>query len=164
MSGPKNLEELFLHTLKDVYYAEKKLTKAIPQMEAKATNPTLKKGLKAHLKQTEGQVTRLEEVFKLCDTKPAAEKCDAIEGLVKEAESLMKDITDAETRDAAIIAAAQAVEHYEIARYGALISWADLLGMEDAKNILRDTLAEEKDEDSKLSRLAEDKLNAKAAA
>lgn len=164
MAGPKNLRELFVHTLRDVYYAEKQLVKAIPKMEEKSSDAALKKGFKAHLKQTEVHVDRLVEVFKLCDEKPSGEKCDAIEGIIKEAESVMKDIKDAQTRDAAIIAAAQAAEHYEIARYGALVAWAGRLGMEEAKNILRDTLAEEKDEDSKLTRLAEDKLNQKATA
>lgn len=164
MSSPKNLNDLFLHTLKDIYYAEKQLVKAIPKMEEKATDNALKKGFKAHLKQTETHVQRLEKVFEICGVKPSGEKCDAIDGIIKEAESVMKDIKDEETRDAAIIAAAQAAEHYEIARYGALISWAGNLGMDEAKNILRDTLAEEKDEDSKLTRLAEDKLNAKAKA
>ncbi len=163
MSGPKNLEDLFLHTLKDIYYAENQLLKAIPKMEEKASNASLKKGFKAHLKQTESHVERLEKVFELCEVEPSGEKCDAIEGIIKEAQSVMSEVKDAETRDAAIIAAAQAVEHYEIARYGALVSWAERLGMDEAKNILRDTLAEEKDEDSKLTRLAEDKLNAKAA-
>jgi ferritin-like metal-binding protein YciE len=164
MSGPKNLEELFLHTLKDVYFAENKLLKAIPKMEEKASDSALKKGFRSHLKQTENHVARLEQVFELLGVKPSGEKCDAIDGIVKEAESVMKEVKDEETRDAAIIAAAQAVEHYEIARYGALIAWAERLGMDEAKNILRDTLAEEKDEDSKLTRLAEDKLNAKAKA
>lgn len=163
MSGPKNLEDLFLHTLKDIYYAENQLLKAIPKMEEKASNASLKKGFKAHLKQTETHVERLEKVFELCEVEPSGEKCDAIEGIIKEAQSVMTEVKDEETRDAAIIAAAQAVEHYEIARYGALVSWAERLGMDEAKNILRDTLAEEKDEDSKLTRLAEDKLNAKAA-
>lgn len=164
MSGPKNLNELFLHTLKDVYYAEKQLVKAMPRMEEKASDAALKKGLRAHLKQTENHVARLEQVFELCGVKPSGEKCDAIEGLIKEADSVMKDITHDQTRDAAIIAAAQAAEHYEIARYGALVAWAGRLKMDEAKNILRDTLAEERDEDSKLTRLAEDKPNAKAKA
>lgn len=164
MASPKNLEDLFIHTLKDIFYAEKQLLKAMPKMEKRATNATLKKGIKQHMKQTEGQVGRLNEIFKLCNTKPSAQKCPAIDGIIKEAEEVMTEIKDPETRDAAIIAAAQAAEHYEIARYGALASWAARLGMEDAKNLLRDTLAEEKDEDSKLTRLAEDKLNKKAAA
>ena len=164
MSSPKNLEQLFIHTLKDVYYAENQLLKAIPKMEKRATNTELKKGLKNHAKQTEGHVGRLASVFKLCDIKPKGQKCPAIDGIIKEAEHVMTEIKDTQTRDAAIIAAAQAAEHYEIARYGALASWASRLGMEEAKHLLRDTLAEEKDEDSKLTRLAEDKLNKKAVA
>ncbi|MBU1213229.1 MAG: ferritin-like domain-containing protein [Alphaproteobacteria bacterium] len=164
MSGPKNLKDLFVHTLKDVYYAEQQLVKAIPKMEELAADASLKKGFKAHHKQTQNHVKRLEKVFGLVDVKPSGEKCDGIDGIIKEAETVMKEVNDEKTRDAAIIAAAQAAEHYEIARYGALVSWAERLGLEEAKNILRDTLAEEKDEDSKLTRLAEDKLNAKAKA
>ncbi|KUO56928.1 MAG: hypothetical protein APF80_11380 [Alphaproteobacteria bacterium BRH_c36] len=164
MAGTQNLTDLFIHTLKDIYYAEQQLVKALPKMEEQASDASLKKGFKAHLKQTENHVKRLEKVFGLCDVKPTGEKCDGIDGIIKEAESVMKEVKDEKTRDAAIIAAAQAAEHYEIARYGALVSWAQQLGMEEAKNILRDTLGEEKDEDSKLTRLAEDKLNAKAKA
>lgn len=164
MSAPKNLKDLFIHTLKDVYYAEKQLLKALPKMEDKASNASLKKGFKDHRKETEKHIERLEEVFKLCDQKPTGQKCPAIEGIIKEGDEVMKEIKDAETRDAAIVAAAQAAEHYEIARYGALIAWAQRLGLEEAKHILRDTLAEEKDADSKLTRLAEDRLNMKAAA
>lgn len=163
MPTPQDLKQLFVHTLKDIYFAEKQITKALPKMAEKATAAALKKGFQDHLKETKQQVKRLEEVFKLCGVKPSGEECPAIEGILEEGEELMTEIKDAETRDAAMIAAAQAVEHYEIARYGALVSWAGLLGMKDAQNILRDTLAEEKDTDAKLTRLAEDKLNKKAA-
>lgn len=164
MSSPKNLKDLFLHTLKDVYYAEKQLHKTLPKLAKKSTDKTLQKGFKEHQKETETHIDRLEEVFALCNIKPSGEKCPAIDGIIKEGEDVMSEIDDAKTRDAAIIAAAQAAEHYEIARYGALIAWADRLGMDEAKNILRDTLAEEKDADAKLTRLAEDSLNQKAAA
>ena len=163
MATPKNLNELFLHTLQDIYYAEHQIVKALPKMAEKASNSELKKGFEEHLKQTKEQIRRLEQVFKMAGEKPSGEKCPAIEGILEEGEELMKEIKDDKTRDAAMIAAAQAVEHYEIARYGALISWAGILGMNDARNVLRDTLAEEKDADAKLNRLAEDKLNKKAA-
>ena len=163
MASPTNLQELFVHTLKDLYYAENQIVKALPKMAERASAPGLRKGFEEHLKETKVQINRLEQVFKLCGEKPSGEKCPAIEGILKEGEELMKDIKDDDTRDAGMIAAAQAVEHYEIARYGALVAWAGQLGMKDARNILRDTLAEEKDTDAKLTRLAEDKLNKKAA-
>ncbi len=164
MSGPKNLKDLFIHTLKDVYYAEKQLLKALPKMEAKATDASLKKGFKLHQKETEKHIDRLEKVFKICGVKAAGKKCPAIDGIIEEANDIMSETKDGVTRDAAIVAAAQAAEHYEIARYGSLIAWAQRLGLDEAKNVLRDTLAEEKDTDSKLTRLAEDKLNKKAKA
>lgn len=163
MAAPRNLQELFLHTLKDIYYAENQIVKALPKMAEKANAAGLRKGFEDHLRETKQQVKRLEEVFQLCGEKPKGEKCPAIDGILEEGEEMMKEITDPETRDAAMIAAAQAVEHYEIARYGALVSWAGLLGMSEARNILRDTLEEEKDTDAKLTRLGEDKLNKKAA-
>jgi len=162
-SAPTNLQQLFVHTLKDVYYAENQIAKALPKMAERASAPSLRKGFEEHLKETLVQIKRLEQVFKLCDEKPSGEKCPAILGILQEGDELMKEITDDQTRDAAMIAAAQAVEHYEVARYGALVAWAGQLGMTDARNILRDTLAEEKDTDAKLTRLAEDKLNKKAA-
>lgn len=164
MSSPKNLKDLFVHTLKDLYYAEKQLNKTLPKLAAKSSDKHLKKGFNDHQKETEKHIARLEKVFGLVNEKPSGEKCPAIDGIIKEGEELIKEIKDDETLDAAIIAAAQAAEHYEIARYGALIAWADRLGMTEVKNILRDTLAEEKDADAKLTRLAEDSLNQKAAA
>ena len=163
MASPTNLQELFVHTLKDLYYAENQIAKALPKMAERASAPGLRKGFEEHLKETKVQINRLEQVFKLCGEKPSGEKCPAILGILQEGDELMKDIKDDDTRDAGMIAAAQAVEHYEIARYGALVAWAGQLGMRDARNILRDTLAEEKDTDAKLTRLAEDKLNKKAA-
>ena len=164
MSAPGNLKDLFVHTLKDVYYAENQLYKTLPRMEEKATDAALKKGFKLHHKETGEHIKRLEQVFELCGEKPVGEKCPAIDGIIEEGDELMKEIKNGVTLDAAMVAAAQAVEHYEIARYGALVSWAQRMGMDEAKNILRDTLAEEKDTDSKLTRLAEDKLNKKAKA
>lgn len=117
MSSPKNLKDLFIHTLKDIYYAEQEIAKALPVMEQRASNSELKKGFKAHLKETKTQIERLNTVFELCNEKAKGQKCPAIEGILKEGEEVMKTVDDNETRDAAIIAAAQAVEHYEIARY-----------------------------------------------
>lgn len=159
----KNLNGLFVHTLKDVYYAENQILKALPKMAKKAHSAPLRTAFEEHLDETKEQVARLKQVFKLAGEPVQGETCPAIEGILEEAEELMDEIADASTLDAAMIAAAQAVEHYEIARYGTLVSWADLLGMDEAVDILRRTLAEEKDADAKLTRLAEDKLNERAA-
>lgn len=163
MPGPSNLKDLFVHDLKDVYFAENQISKALPKMAEKATAPALRRSLEDHLRETKEQIKRLDQVFQLCGVEPSGEKCPAIEGIIKEGEEVMMEIEDEETRDAAMIAAAQAVEHYEIARYGTLVSWAGLLGMREAQNLLRDTLEEEKDTDARLNRIAEDKLNKKAA-
>ncbi|MCK5749285.1 MAG: ferritin-like domain-containing protein [Oricola sp.] len=159
----KNLSDLFQHTLKDVYFAENFIRKNLPKMIEKSTNPSLKKLFKDHLSETEGQIGRLETVFEVLGLKPEGEECPAIEGIVKEAEELMDEIQDTDTLDAALIAAAQAVEHYEITRYGTLLTWAKELGHEDVIPLLRDTIDQEKSADDKLSRLAEDRLNKKAA-
>lgn len=160
----KILEDLFHETLKDIYYAEKKLVKALPKVAKKATSARLKEAIQSHLAQTEVHVTRLEEVFKLLDMKPVAKKCEAIEGLLKETEEVFAEIDDAETLDAAIISSAQTVEHYEIARYGTLVCWARKLDMDDVEELLTETLREEKAADHKLSDLAEGDINQKAAA
>lgn len=160
----KILEDLFHETLKDIYYAEKKLVKALPKVAKKATSARLKEAIQSHLAQTEVHVTRLEEVFKLLDMKPVAKKCEAIEGLLKETEEVFAEIDDAETLDAAIISSAQTVEHYEIARYGTLVCWARKLDMDDVEELLTETLREEKAADHKLSDLAEGEINQKAAA
>ena len=159
----KNLDDLFLHTLQDVYYAEKTIVKSMPKMSKKVTSPELKKAFDKHLEETKGQVTRLETVFEMLGKKAKAEKCPAIEGIVKEAEELMEEIEDPETLDAALLAAAQAVEHYEIARYGTLVSWAGTLKHTDVIEHLQATLDEEKKTDVALSKLGESKLNKKAA-
>lgn len=158
-----NLSDLFVHTLKDVYFAEKQITKALPKMVKAADSKELARALDAHLEETKQQVTRIEEVFKLLGKKPEGEKCPAIDGILEEGEELMKEIKDPDTRDAAMIAAAQAVEHYEITRYGTLVSWADLLKLPEAAKLLSATLKEEHAADSKLNKLAEGKLNKQAA-
>ena len=159
----ENLNDLFLHTLQDIYFAEKQIVKALPKMISKTDSPQLAKALESHLVETENQVGRLEEVFEMLGEKPKATKCPAIEGIIKEAEELIADIKDPDTRDAGMIAAAQAVEHYEITRYGTLISWAELLGMKDAAKTLGETLKEEYGADQKLTKLAESRLNKEAA-
>lgn len=159
----KSLADLFQHTLEDIYFAENLLVKKLPEMAKKASAAELKHLFEAHLAETKTHVKRLEQVFKAIGVKPSGEECPAIEGIVKEAEELLGEIDNAKTRDAALIGAAQAVEHYEITRYGTLVAWAKQLGHNEAANILRETLAEEKDADNKLLRLGEDKLNAKAA-
>jgi ferritin-like metal-binding protein YciE len=160
----KTMNDLFLHQLQDVYYAENQITKALPEMIDKATDPTLKQGFKTHLTETEGQIKRLEQVFKLLGQDVKGVDCPAIDGLIEEAEEVIGETEDKEVLDAALIAAAQAVEHYEIARYGTLIAWAQQLGRDDAAGILQKTLDEEKATDKKLTTLAESKINRKAAA
>jgi ferritin-like metal-binding protein YciE len=159
----ENLSDLFLHTLKDIYYAEKQIVKALPKMSKAADAKELARAFDAHLEETKGQIVRLEEVFKLLGKKAEGEKCPAIEGILKEGDELMSEIKDPDTRDAAMIAAAQAVEHYEITRYGTLVSWAELLNLPDAGKLLAATLKEEHAADSKLNKLAEGKLNKQAA-
>ena len=159
----QDLKDLFVHTLKDIYYAESQITKALPKMAEKADSDALRNLYEAHLDETKDQIARLETVFGLLGVEVKGERCPAIDGIIEETEELIGEIEDGDTRDAAMIAAAQAVEHYEITRYGTLISWAELLGLEEASNHLRDNLDEERDADSKLTRIAEDKLNKQAA-
>ena len=160
----ENLNDLFVHTLQDIYYAERKIVKAFPKMVKNTDSPELAKAFETHLTETEGQIQRLEQVFEMCGQKPKASKCPAIDGILEEGEELMSEIKDPDTRDAAMIAAAQALEHYEITRYGTLVSWAKLLGMKDAATVLGQTLKEEHSTDQKLTKLAEGRLNKEAAA
>ena len=163
MATDKKLEELFHHTLQDIYYAEKQILKAIPKMAAGAKSPELKKAFEHHKDQTEVQITRLEDVFKMIDKPAKGVKCDAIEGILKEGEGVLEDFAKTVSGDAAIIAAAQAVEHYEITRYGTLRRWAKVLGMKDAQAILEKTLAEESKTDEDLTALADTDANKEAA-
>jgi ferritin-like metal-binding protein YciE len=158
------LEKLFTDSLKDIYWAEKHLTKTLPKMKKKATTDDLKSAIEEHLAQTEEHVSRLERVFEICGKKAQAKKCDAMEGLTKEADSIVEE-TEANTmtRDAGIIMAAQKVEHYEIATYGSLVQLAKTLGMNDAAEILHQTLEEEKQADEKLTEIAEWNVNQAAA-
>ncbi len=161
--GHSQLEKLFTDSLKDIYWAEKHLTKTLPKMKKAATSDELKSAIEEHLAQTEEHVSRLEEVFEICGKKAQAKKCDAMEGLTKEGESVIEE-TEKETmtRDAGIIMAAQKVEHYEIATYGSLVQFAKTLGMNEAADILEQTLEEEKETDQKLTELAESGINESA--
>jgi ferritin-like metal-binding protein YciE len=159
----ENLNDLFLHTVKDIYFAERQIVKALPKMVKNADSKELAKALQSHLEETKEQVVRLEQVFKELGKKPEGEECPAIEGILEEAEELMSKIKDPDTRDAAMIAAAQAVEHYEITRYGTLVAWGGLLGLTEAVKLLSATLKEEHAADSKLTKIAETKLNKQAA-
>lgn len=155
----KTLEDLFYDHLKDIYYAEKKISKALPKMAKAAQSPKLVKAFEKHLKETAGQIERLEQVFALCGKKPQAKKCEAIEGILKEGDECMTDYKNSEAIDAALIAAAQAVEHYEITRYGTLKRWATLLDMTDAADLLDETLQQESKTDVDLTGLADAQAN-----
>jgi ferritin-like metal-binding protein YciE len=158
--GHSQLEKLFTDSLKDIYWAEKHLTKALPKMKKKATTDELKSAIEEHLAQTEEHVKRLEQVFEICGKKAQAKKCDAMEGLSKEGDSIVEETEDGSmTRDAGIIMAAQKVEHYEIATYGSLVQFAKTLGMNDAAELLHKTLDEEKQTDEKLTEIAEWHVN-----
>lgn len=160
----KTLNDLFLHQLKDVYFAEHEITKALPKMIKAATSPGLKAAFKNHLDETKGQIERLDAVFKLLDMKPQSVACEAIKGILKEGEEIIEDFAGTQALDAGLIAAAQAVEHYEIARYGTMKCWAAQLGMTDVAVLIDQTLAEEKMTDQSLTELAEGKVNIAAEA
>jgi len=151
-----SLADLFHETLRDIYYAEKKLTKTLPKMAKKASSEELSTAITDHLHETEGHVERLEQIFAMIEKPARAKKCPAMDGLIEEGDEVAASAEDDATRDAAIIASAQTVEHYEISRYGTLATWAELLGYEDAKQLLGQTLEEEKAADEKLTGLAED--------
>ena len=155
----KNLDDLFVHTLQDVLYAEQKITKALPKMIAKVSDPQLQQAFESHLNETKNQIRRLEQVFKMHNAEAKAVTCPAIDGIIAEAEEIMGDSKDSEVLDAAALAAAQAVEHYEIARYGTLIAWARQLGRPDCASVLEPTLEEEKAADLKLTDIAEARIN-----
>ncbi len=160
----KTLNDLFVHTLKDIYYAENQIVKALPDMIKKATDAGLKQGFTAHLQETKGHVQRLEQVFKLHGVKIEGIDCPAIDGIIEETNDIAGEVADKQVLDAALIAAGQAVEHYEITRYGTLIAWAKQLGRADCASLLEQNLNEEKAADAKLTMLAEHGVNAKAKA
>ena len=161
----RNLNDLFLHGLKDIYYAERQILRALPKMAKKADSDQLRSAFEEHRGQTEEQIHRLQQVFEAIGKAPRGVKCQAIEGIIEENEEIMGEVEDENTLDAAMIASAQSVEHYEISRYGTLIAWARELGMDrKVVDLLSQTLEEEKETDQKLTRLAEERQNRKAKA
>jgi ferritin-like metal-binding protein YciE len=158
----KKLDELFHDTLKDIYYAEKKILTALPKMAKAAQNPDLKAAFEKHEGETEQQVTRLEQVFELIEAKPQGKKCKAIEGIVAEGQEIAKEYKGSPALDSGLLAAAQAVEHYEISRYGTLRTWAEELGLQQAVRLLEITLREEEKTDEALTELAETCVNQEA--
>ncbi len=158
--GNSQLDKYFSDSLKDIYWAEKHLTKALPKMKKAATTDELKNAIEQHLAQTEEHISRLEQVFEIVGKKAQAKKCDAMEGIVKEGESIVEETEDGSmTRDVGIIMAAQKVEHYEIATYGGLVQLAKVMGLDDAANLLQQTLEEEKQTDAGLTEIAENNIN-----
>jgi len=162
MASEKNLNDLFLDTLKDIYYAEKQILKALPKMARAATAPEGKEGFLHHRDETQGHVERLEQVFDFLGKPARGKTCEAIQGIIAEADEIMEEFKGTAALDAGLISSAQAVEHYEIARYGTLIEWAKQLGLTDAVPLLQQTLEEEKATDQKLTKLAKTAANAKA--
>ena len=159
----KTMNDLFLHTLRDIYYAEKQIVKALPDMVKKSTDPQLKQGFQTHLRETENHVKRLEQVFQMLGEEAQGVDCPAIDGILEEANDVAGEVEEKQVLDAALIAAAQAVEHYEMTRYGTLIAWANQLGRKDCVTPLQQTLDEEKATDKKLTSVAESQVNRKAA-
>ena len=164
MRKQKNLRELFLDTLKDIYFAEKKILGALPKMAKAAQSEELKAAFQKHESETEMHVQRLDDVFAELDETPRAKTCDAIMGIIEEGQEVMKEYKGTPALDAGLLAAAQAVEHYEISRYGTLKTWAEELGLKQAVKLLNDTLAEEKKTDETLTKLAEQDVNQHAQA
>ena len=162
MAKEKTLEDLFHDTLKDIYYAERKILKALPKMQRAAQSQELKAAFEKHREQTEGHVERLQQVFEIIGKAPRGKTCDAIEGIVAEGEEIMEEFKDTPALDAGLISAAQAVEHYEITRYGTLKRWASELGLADAARLLDATLKEEAATDQDLTRLAQTSANERA--
>jgi ferritin-like metal-binding protein YciE len=161
---PKQLDELFHDTLKDIYYAEKKILSALPKMAKAAQNEDLRAAFEKHKTETEGQIGRLEQVFELIEEKPQGKKCAAIEGILEEGQEIIKEYKGSPALDAGLVSAAQAVEHYEIARYGTLRTWAEELGLNQAMKLLQQTLDQEEATDRALTELAEAVVNQEAQA
>lgn len=162
-SDIKSLDDLFVHQLRDIYYAEKQIVQVLPDMVEKASDPGLKQGFEAHLAETKNHVKRLEQVFKMHGVEAKGVDCPAIDGIIEEADEVVGEVDDKAILDAALIAAAQAVEHYEMTRYGTLIAWAKRLGRPDCASALQQNLEEEKSADAKLTSIAERQVNIKAA-
>lgn len=159
----KTLNDLFFETLKDIYHAEKQILRALPKMMKAAESQELKQAFERHRDETEGQIERLERVFEMLGKPARGKPCEAMQGLVEEGKEVMEDYAGTEALDAGLLSAAQAVEHYEISRYGTLRTWAQQLGMNDAVKLLEETLAEEKRTDQLLTQLAEARVNRKAS-
>jgi ferritin-like metal-binding protein YciE len=159
----KNLDDLFVHMLRDIYYAERQIQKTLPKMARKAGSDELKAAFEQHAEETGAQIEKLEKIFELRDLKPRGVTCEAMNGILEEAKEIMSEIEDKDALDAGMIAAAQAVEHYEITRYGTMAAWAKQLGMNDAAQLIGEILDQEKQTDAKLSKLAESALNKQAA-
>ena len=164
MSKDKTLEDLFHDTLQDIYYAERKILKALPKMARAAQSPELKAGFEKHREETEGQVERLEQIFELMGKRAKGKTCDAIEGILAEGEEIIEEFKGTPALDAGLISSAQAVEHYEMARYGSLKTWAQTLGLKEAVGLLDQTLQQETNTDKALTKLANSSVNHKAAA
>jgi ferritin-like metal-binding protein YciE len=158
----KSMDDLFVHTLRDIYYAESQILEALPQMINKAGDERLRQGFQKHLRETETHVKRLEEVFRMHGASPSGVRCQAIDGIIAEANDISAE-AERNVLDAALVAAAQTVEHYEITRYGTLIAWAQELGRPDCAALLQETLKEEKATDATLTRIAEERVNRLAA-
>ncbi len=164
MAKEKTLDDLFHDTLKDIYYAERKILKALRKMARAANSEDLRAAFEKHKEETEGQIERLQQVFELIGKRPQGKTCDAIEGIISEGEEIIDEFKGTAAIDAGLISAAQAVEHYEMARYGTLKRWAEMLGMKDAAKLLDETLRQEGKTDSDLSKLADAMANQKAKA
>ncbi len=162
MAHQKSMEDLFLHFLQDIYYAERQLLKALPKMAKAAESQELKQAFLHHREQTQGQIERLQQVFEQIGKRARGITCEALNGLVEEADELVEEFDAGPARDAGLLAGGQAVEHYEMARYGALVAWAKTLGHNQAAQLLQQTLDEEKETDAKLTKLANENLNPKA--
>lgn len=163
MAQTKDINDLFLHFLQDIYYAERQILKALPKMAKAAETDSLKQALTHHREETEQQVERLQKVFEACGKRARGTTCEAIQGLIEEGEDVINDFEQGPARDSGIVACAQAVEHYEIARYGALVAWAKAGGQNDAVSLLEETLEEEKKADQLLNRIANEEVNRQAA-
>ena len=162
--NPKKLDELFHDTLKDIYFAEKKILATLPKMAKAAHSAELKAAFEKHLTETEGQIERLEQVFAVIEKKPQGKTCAAINGITEEGAEIMEEYKGSPALDAGLLAAAQAVEHYEISRYGTLIAWAEELGLDDAVSLLKETLEEEEATDEALTEIAKTAINQQAEA
>jgi ferritin-like metal-binding protein YciE len=159
----KNLNDLFLDTLKDIYFAERQILKALPKMAKATKSPELKQAFLTHRDETEGQIERLQQVFEIAGKRATGKTCEAIKGILEEGEEIIEEFEESDALDAGLIAAGQAVEHYEMSRYGTLKAWATQLGMKDAANLFEQTLQEEKKTDALLGKIAERSVNKKAA-